>query len=303
MWRPGRRPRRLPRQSNSVINWDPLTPESIAPLVRNTIFSGNIQCFQQVESTNSLALAAAARWRQAEPAPEGAVFLAEEQTAGRGRAGLSWYSEPGTGIYCSFLLRPSLSPADALWFSLSAGVAVHDAVHETTGLSPDLRWPNDVLLNEKKFAGILTEMSSEATRMLHAVIGIGINVNQKRFPGELGGLATSLYLESGKEWSRLELTAALVRAVDREIRGLMRATSGPVRTPNLRYESIIKRVEARSSYALGKAVYVDEDGGYSGVTDGLDPRGFLRVRTDRGLRIVISGGVRPLERGRDAAGS
>ena len=83
----------------------------------------------------------------------------------------------------------------------------------------------------------------------------------------------------------------------------MRATSGPVRTPNLRYEPIIKRVEARSSYALGKAVYVDEDGGYSGVTDGLDPRGFLRVRTDRGLRIVISGGVRPLERGRDAAGS
>ncbi|HKF19940.1 MAG TPA: biotin--[acetyl-CoA-carboxylase] ligase [Candidatus Angelobacter sp.] len=286
-----------------MINWDPLTPESIAPLVRNTIFSGNIQCFQQVESTNSLALAAAARWRQAEPAPEGAVFLAEEQTAGRGRAGHSWYSEPGTGIYCSFLLRPSLSPADALWFSLSAGVAVHDAVHETTGFSPDLRWPNDVLLNEKKFAGILTEMSSEATRMLHAVIGIGINVNQKRFPGELGGLATSLYLESGKEWSRLELTAALVRAVDREIRGLMRATSGPVRTPNLRYEPIIKRVEARSSYALGKAVYVDEDGGYSGVTDGLDPRGFLRVRTDRGLRIVISGGVRPLERGRDAAGS
>ena len=281
----------------------PLTPESIAPLVRNTIFSSNIYCFQQVESTNSLALAAAAQSRQTEPAPEGAVFLAEEQTAGRGRGGHSWHSEPGTGIYCSFLLRPPLSPADALWFSLSAGVAVHDAVHETTGMSPDLRWPNDVLLNEKKFAGILTEMSSEPTRVQHAVIGIGINVNQERFPAELRGMATSLRIESGKEWSRLELTAALVRAVDREYRGLVRATSGPVRTPNLRFGPIIKRVESRSSYALGKAVYVDEDGGYSGVTDGLDPRGFLRVRTDRGLRIVVSGGVRPLERNADAAGS
>lgn len=286
-----------------MISWDPLTPEDIAPLVRNTIFSGNIHCYRQVESTNSLALAAAAQSGHTEPAPEGGVFLAEEQTAGRGRAGHSWHSEPGTGIYCSFLLRPSLPPADALWFSLSAGVAVHDAVHETTGLSPDLRWPNDVLLNEKKFAGILTEMGTEGTRVQHAVIGIGINVNQERFPAELCGVATSLRIESGREWPRLELTAALVRAVDREYRGLVRATSGPVRTPNLRFGPIIKRVESRSSYAFGKAVYVDEDGGYSGVTDGLDPHGFLRVRTDRGLRIVISGGVRPLERSADAAGS
>ena len=280
----------------------PLTPESIAPLVRNTIFSGNIYCFGQVDSTNSLALAAA-QSRPADLAREGAVFLAEEQTAGRGRGGHSWHSEPGAGIYCSFLLRPSLSPADALWFSLSAGVAVHDAVHETTGLSPDLRWPNDVLLDEKKFAGILTEMSTEASRVQHAVVGIGINVNQESFPPDLRDAATSLRIESGQEWPRLELTAALVRAVDREYRGLLRTTSGPVRTPNLRFEPIIKRVESRSSYASGKAVHVDEDGGYSGVTDGLDPRGFLRVRTDRGLRIVVSGGVRPLERRSDVAGS
>ncbi|HMF89934.1 MAG TPA: biotin--[acetyl-CoA-carboxylase] ligase [Candidatus Angelobacter sp.] len=286
-----------------MITCAPLTPESIAPLVRNTIFSGNIHCYGQTESTNALALKAAAQLRVAEPAPEGAAFLAEEQTAGRGRAGHSWYSAPGTGIYCSFLLRPSLSPAEALWFSLSAGVAVHDAVHETAGLSPDLRWPNDVLLNEKKFAGILTETSSEAARVQHVVVGIGINVNQESFPAELRDLATSLRIESGKEWPRLELTAALLRAMDREYRGLLRVISGPVRTPNLRFGPIIKRVEARSSYALGKAVHVDEDGGYSGVTDGLDPRGFLRVRTDRGLRIVISGGVRPLERSTNAAGS
>lgn len=283
---------------------DTITPESLAPLVRNTIFSGNIHCYEHVESTNALALETAARSSvQLEGAPEGVVFVAEEQTAGRGRGGHSWYSERGTGIYCSFLLRPPMVPADALWLSLIAGVAVQDAVRESTGLRADIRWPNDLLLNDRKFAGILTEMSSEAAQVHHAVIGVGINVNHKNLPPELAGLATSLFLESGKEWRRLELVAALMRALDREYRALLRAMSGPIRTPALRFEPIVKRVESRSSYAHGKMVCVDEDGGYTGVTDGLDPRGFLRVRTDRGLRIVISGGVRPMPRRSDAAGS
>jgi BirA family transcriptional regulator, biotin operon repressor / biotin---[acetyl-CoA-carboxylase] ligase len=273
-----------------VISCSPLSPETIAPLVRNTIFSGNIHCFQQAESTNTLAISAA----HSESLAEGVAFLADEQTAGRGRGGHSWHSEPGTGIYCSFLLRPPMSPADALWLSLVSGIAVQDAVRETTGLQADLRWPNDLLLQEKKFAGILTEMSSDSTRVQHAVVGIGINVNHERFPAELSTLATSLRLESGREWPRLELVGALMRAVDREYRALLRIMGGPVRTPNLRFEPIIKRVESRSSYAHGKAVHVDEDGGYSGITDGLDPRGFLRIRTEDGLRIVISGGVRPL---------
>ncbi|HSM87146.1 MAG TPA: hypothetical protein VLT16_13385, partial [Candidatus Limnocylindrales bacterium] len=165
------------------------------------------------------------------------------------------------------------------------------------------RWPNDLILDEKKFAGILCEISSEGPRVKHAVIGIGINVNQEAFPQELAGTATSLRIESGKEWPRLELAAALIRAVDREYRALLRAMSGPIRTPALRFEPIMRRVESRSSYAHGKLVHVDEDGGYTGVTDGLDPRGFLRVRTDKGLRMVISGGVRPLSRRPDAAGS
>jgi BirA family transcriptional regulator, biotin operon repressor / biotin---[acetyl-CoA-carboxylase] ligase len=287
-----------------VLMWDTLSPENLAPLVRNTIFSGHIHYFEKAESTNTLALQAASRFgQQMEGVPEGAVFLAEEQTAGRGRAGHLWHSERGVGIYCSFLLRPAMSPADALWLSLVAGVAVQDAVRETTGLQADIRWPNDVLLNEKKFAGILTEMSSEATRLQHAVIGIGINVNHRSFPRDLTSPATSLLLQTDKEWPRVELAAALMRALDREYRTLLRATTGPIRTPALRFEPIMKRVESRSSYAHGKMVRVEEDGGYIGVTEGLDPRGFLRVRTDRGLRIVVSGGVRPLPRRTDAVGS
>jgi BirA family transcriptional regulator, biotin operon repressor / biotin---[acetyl-CoA-carboxylase] ligase len=282
---------------------DVFSTEALAPLVRNTIFSGNIHYHDQVESTNALALAAAAlHTDQDQEGSEGAVYLAEEQTAGRGRQGHSWFSERGTGIYCSFLLRPPMSPADALWLSLIAGVAVQDAVREIISIKADIRWPNDLLINDRKFAGILTEMTSEATQVQHAVIGIGINVNQHAFPEGMDSQPTSLFMETGKEWPRLELVAALIRAVDREYRALLRAMTGPIRTPALRFEPIMKRVESRSSYAHGKMVHVNEDGGYTGVTDGLDPRGFLRVRTDKGLRIVISGGVRPVTRRADAAG-
>lgn len=280
-----------------------LSPEALAPLVRNTIFFGNIHYHDQVESTNALALAAAAlHIDHGAEGREGAVYLAEEQTAGRGRKGHSWFSERGTGIYCSFLLRPPMSPADALWLSLIAGVAVQDAVRETISLKADIRWPNDLLINDRKFAGILTEMTSEATLVQHAVIGVGINVNQHTFPPGMESQPTSLFIETGKEWPRLDLVAALIRAVDREYRALLRAMTGPIRTPSLRFEPIMKRVESRSSYAHGKMVHVNEDGGYTGVTDGLDPRGFLRVRTDKGLRIVISGGVRPVTRRPDVVG-
>jgi BirA family transcriptional regulator, biotin operon repressor / biotin---[acetyl-CoA-carboxylase] ligase len=281
-----------------------LLPELLAPLVRNTIFSGNLHHCVQADSTNSVALRGAVlAGEHPDDTPEGAVFLAEEQTAGRGRSTHAWHSERGTGIYCSFLLRPPMAPAEALWLSLIAGVAVQDAVRETTGLAADIRWPNDLLIKDKKFAGILTEMSSESSKVHHAVIGIGVNVNQQNFPGDLGATATSLRLEAAREFSRVEVAAALIRALDREYRALLRAMGSPIRTPALRFEPIMRRVESRSSYAHGMLVHVNEDGGYKGITDGLDPRGFLRVRTDKGLRIVISGSVRPVQGKNDASGS
>ena len=281
-----------------------LLPDVLAPLVRNTIFSGNIHHVVQADSTNSVALRGAALAGQhPEDTPEGAVFLAEEQTAGRGRSTHTWHSERGTGIYCSFLLRPAMTPAESLWLSLIAAVAVQDAVRETTGLAADIRWPNDLLINEKKFAGILTEMSSEGSRVHHAVIGVGVNVNQEGFPAELSDMATSLRLEAGREFSRVEVAAALIRALDREYRALLRAITSPIRTPAVRFEPIMRRIESRSTYSHGKVVHVDEDGGYNGITDGLDPRGFLRVRTDKGLRIVVSGSVRPAQRNNNASGS
>jgi BirA family biotin operon repressor/biotin-[acetyl-CoA-carboxylase] ligase len=182
-------------------------------------------------------------------------------------------------------LRPQLSPADALLLSLIAGIAVAEAVEQTTGLHPDLRWPNDVLLEERKFCGILTEMNAEATRVRYVVVGIGINVNQPSFSKELEPIATSLRLAGGHEWSRLQVAAALLKSLDIWYRKLSDGSADS-------RSAIFRKFEERSSFARSRFVHVDEEGGYEGVTEGLDNRGFLLVRTNRGIRTVLSGGVR-----------
>jgi BirA family biotin operon repressor/biotin-[acetyl-CoA-carboxylase] ligase len=255
-------------------------PEVLEPNLRGTIFARKVQHCFRIGSTNSEAMAAAAAG-----APEGTAFFAEEQTAGRGRAGHSWTSPPSTGLYCSLILRPLLSPADALLLSLAAGLAAATAVKQTTGSRVDLRWPNDLLISDKKFCGILTEMNAEVTRVRYAVIGIGINVNQREFPPELDG-ATSLRIATGHECSRVELSGALLQSLDREYRALV----GDVKSARA---EILRRFEQASSYARGMHVRVDEDGGYQGLTAGLDERGFLQVETQSGTRTVLSGSVRP----------
>jgi BirA family biotin operon repressor/biotin-[acetyl-CoA-carboxylase] ligase len=218
--------------------------------------------------------------------PEGAVFVAEEQTAGRGRGGHRWESNPSEGIYCSAVLRPHLTPADVLLISLATGLAVWEAVHEITGVETDLRWPNDVLCGNRKVCGILIEMHAEATRVQHLVAGMGLNVNQHEFPPELRPIATSLRLESGRDWSRVELAAALLKSFDREYRAF-------VADLDVARREVLRRFELHSSYVRGRAVEVDEDGGYQGITAGMDARGFLQVRTEAGMKTVLSGGVRP----------
>jgi len=257
-------------------------PEVIDPLLSGTMFAKRVHHFFRVGSTNAEAMQAAAAG-----ATEGSVFLAEEQTSGRGRGGHSWTSPPSTGIYCSSIVRPSVSPADALLLSLIAGLAVAHAIEEVTGVKPDLRWPNDLMIGDKKFCGILTEMNAEVTRVRYAVVGIGINVNQREFPPELAEIATSLRIETGREWSRVELLASLLQSLDREYRALNTGDFAAVRA------DIFRRFEQASSYARGKHVTVDEDGGYEGVTAGLDQRGFLLVETGSGVKTVLSGSVRP----------
>ncbi len=264
---------------------DLLLPEMLAPSLKGTIFGGakQIHHYYKIGSTNSEAMRSAA-----EGAPEGSVFLAEEQLAGRGRGAHTWHSARSEGIHCSVILRPAMPPSDALIFSLAAGLAVRAAVAEIAPqLLADLKWPNDLLLGGKKFCGILTEMNSEATRVRHWVVGVGINVNQVKFPAELREIATSLRIETGTEWSRVEICAALLKSLDREYRSLVEDAGAR--------DAILRRFEESSSSVRGRKVSVDENGGLAGVTEGLDERGFLRVRTADGLRTVVNGTVRTIE--------
>ena len=262
---------------------DLLLPEILRPLLRGTIFDEHVHHFYKIGSTNTSAMAAAA-----DGAPEGSVFLAEEQTAGRGRGANSWQSPQSTGIYCSVILRPALPPSEVLVLSLAAGLAVQSAIQQVDSrVTADLKWPNDVLIvnknDSKKVSGILTEMNAEPTRVRYIVVGVGINVNQASFPKELS--ATSLRLTTGSEWSRVDLAAALLKSLHREYRALLE--------DNDARESILRRFAENSSWVQGKAVRIEENGiAFEGTTEGLDPRGFLQVRTAKGMQTVLSGTVR-----------
>jgi BirA family biotin operon repressor/biotin-[acetyl-CoA-carboxylase] ligase len=259
---------------------DLLLPDMLAPLVKSKSFSKNIHHYYKIGSTNSVAMEAASAG-----APEGSVFLAEQQTAGRGRGSNKWHSAQSAGIYCSVVLRPPLPPSEALILSLAAGLAVHTAIREIdSSVKPDLKWPNDLLIDGKKFCGILTEMNAEATRVRYIVVGIGLNVNQGSFSADLQPLATSLRLATGTEWSRVEVCAALLKSLDSEYRNLLEK-------PGAR-ESILRRFQEHSSSVRNRQVQIEENGGFEGTTEGLDARGFLQVRTPQGLRTVLSGTVR-----------
>jgi BirA family biotin operon repressor/biotin-[acetyl-CoA-carboxylase] ligase len=258
---------------------DPFDLSALDNALAGTPFAGKLHFFPSIHSTNTYAM------QQAEAgAPEGIVYFADEQTAGRGRGAHAWSSPPASGLYVSVLLRPRMAPADTLWLSLAAGLAVRSAIEEVTSLRADLRWPNDLLFGRRKFCGILTELNAEVTRVRHLVAGIGINVHQEQFPDELRDQATSLFIETGRNWPRQELLIALLQSLHREVTALTSSTTDP--------QSILRRLEAASSWIRGKRVRVEEGEGFSGITEGLDARGFLEVRTAQGLRTVFSGGVR-----------
>jgi BirA family biotin operon repressor/biotin-[acetyl-CoA-carboxylase] ligase len=268
---------------------DTFNLSSVAATLAGTAFAQNLHHFPSVGSTNVLALEAAQSG-----AAHGSVWVADEQTAGRGRSDHTWHSPADDGLYVSVLLRPRMALVDALWLSLATALAVRAAIVNVTTLAPDIRWPNDLLIGNRKCGGILVETSAVASQpdtpamLRYAVVGVGINVNQQSFPAELQALATSLLRESGKKWAREPILIAFLRAFEKEIGWLEAELRGTSLEAGL-----LERFAAASSWVRGKHVRVDEAGGYTGVTDGLDTRGLLRVAGDDGmLHTVLSGGVR-----------
>ena len=258
---------------------DILVPQMLSHRLYGTPFARRIYHFFKIDSTNSVAM------RLGESGePHGTIVLAEEQTAGRGRAGREWTSEKSAGIYCSILLRPPIPPAHAPLLTLVAGLAARDAAAEDLDTLPDIRWPNDLLVGGRKVCGILTEMHAEPDRIHYAVIGIGMNVNQTKMPEELSDIATSLRIETGKIHSRLELLIRLLRSVDRYYNQFLADGAEP----------ILRRFAEVSSYFKGKRVRITTaTETFTGTTAGLEPSGVLRVARDDGREIVpvLSGDV------------
>jgi BirA family biotin operon repressor/biotin-[acetyl-CoA-carboxylase] ligase len=237
--------------------------------VRSAFPDRRILYFDSVDSTQ----------RVASGCEPGTVVLADRQLAGQGRHGHAWHSEPGNGIYCSLVLAP------APVLTLALGIATVEAIAQATGIQCDLRWPNDIMLQDRKAGGILVQLVNGL-----AIAGIGINVNHTAFPAEVAAEAISL-----RQWrtppglplsrpplSREDILLALLPAID-SILG---------EEP----ETILRLFTHASSYAAGRRVSVDQPGGaFTGTTAGLDPAGFLIVRKEDGTdTLILAGGVRAI---------
>jgi BirA family biotin operon repressor/biotin-[acetyl-CoA-carboxylase] ligase len=292
---------------------DPFDLRAVEQPIANTEFAGHLMHFATVASTNDLAL------QSARSGVRHGVWIADEQTAGRGRGNHAWHSAPGDGLYITALISPSIPMQSALGLAFTTAIAAQSAISSVTGFRRrdqiDIRWPNDLLLTGKagiarKCGGILIDTasnhatSSAPATLRYAVIGIGINVNHAIFPPELDPIATSLRRElpdplalrqesftrsvenSTKCPRREPLAAAILLALDDEIRRL---------TSNI--EPRTSDLTQFSSWISGKRVRVEtrdnDPGGYTGITAGLNPSGFLLVHGDDGqLHTVLSGGLR-----------
>jgi BirA family transcriptional regulator, biotin operon repressor / biotin---[acetyl-CoA-carboxylase] ligase len=243
-----------------------------------SIYSGKIHYTAVTASTNTDALAAAR-----EGAPHGSVFFADEQTAGRGRGDHNWQSAAGQGLYVSVILRPSIAVEHMPLIPLAAGLAAAQAIGIATALEVDLRWPNDLLIGDRKVGGILVESKTEAGVPAFAVVGIGINVHQRSFDANLSTPATSLELELRRTLSRQALLISLLESLQHETWALQE--------PGL-LAAIPARVAFMSTWISKRRVEVHGPQSCVGVTAGLDQHGFLLVQTDKGTVTVQTGGIR-----------
>lgn len=278
-----------------VASPDLLLPTEVQPRMGTARFGRSMAHHLQVGSTMDLAWAAAA-----EGAPEGHLVVAEEQTAGRGRLQRFYFCPPG-GLWFSLVLRPSIAPALAPPLALVAAVGVAEGIREATGLVPEVKWPNDLLLQGRKVVGMLLEMSAEADLVHFLVLGVGVNASipRRSFPAELRQTAISLSEALGRPVPRADLLATILKHLERRYDELLSRGLGPAleawrRMPNM----------------LGQRVTVKlpTGGELQGVAEALDGQGALVVRDDahRRHRILVGDvllqGTAPSARGKGHAG-
>ena len=257
-----------------------LTEQELQEGLETRSFGRKIYSFEVIDSTNNCAKALAGC-----SAEEGTIVIAERQTAGRGRLGRGWTANPNENLTFSVVLRPSLAPEAIHLLPLVVAVAIADAIEKTTGLAIDCKWPNDLLVDRRKVAGILLEGSMQQTRLDFVVIGVGINVNQTRFPDHLRDRATSLKIACRRNIERPVLFREIVAALERHYFSL--STSG--------FHSVVPQWLSRSSM-LNKRISVSLSGTpLSGIVKGVTENGGLILHAGGTEQVLFAGDVSILE--------
>lgn len=251
----------------------------VARLGKTRVIGRDLQVFEQTTSTNDVMEKIARDGVKA-----GVVVFAESQTKGRGRLGRKWISPGRKGLWFSVLLRPDLRPQEATQLTVASATALRRAIAAETGLEPEIKWPNDILVGGQKVAGILTELSAELDRVRHVILGIGVDVNQDagELPAELRKTATSLRIATGEWVSRAELAVAILRALDDDY---ARICAGE-------FAALADEWESHCA-TIGKSVTVlIGDRRIRGRAESLDDDGALLLRTEHGhLERIIGGDV------------
>jgi BirA family transcriptional regulator, biotin operon repressor / biotin---[acetyl-CoA-carboxylase] ligase len=251
--------------------------ERFRRLLRTRILGQSCHAFDVLASTNTFLYALG---RQG--VPEGTIVLADEQTAGRGQADKAWISPPRRNLYVSTLLRPSIDPAQAPWLSLLAAVALVDTLSQE-GAACGIKWPNDVLIQQRKVAGILTEMETHQDAVQFVVVGIGVNVNmtQEDLEHHLGSVAqpaTSLQVSLGCEISREELLAALMGGLEAWYSRFI--TQG---------ETVLQAAWEARSLMHGRRIRARTAGAtWEGTAESIDQTGRLQLRQDDGASVLLT---------------
>lgn len=240
--------------------------------------AGRVLFFPSVGSTNAVAASLAATGDD-----EGAVVIADEQTAGRGRRGHSWFSPPGSGLYVSVILRPARAHADhgraTELLTLAAGVALAEAIEARTGLRADIKWPNDLLAGRRKLSGILAEAVSGGSGIEAVVLGYGINVGPMICPPELADRVTSLESELGRSVDRAALCVETLARLSQRYEDLLEG----------RFDGILDAWRDRAPASRGARVTWTTPGGrLAGITAGIDERGALLVRSGDSIERIVA---------------
>ena len=258
---------------------DLLTPSEVKPLLRTKWMGKTIHYFQTLDSTNSKAYQLALNG-----AEEGEVVVSESQEKGRGRLGRQWFSPPYLNLYLSVILRPKISPHQASLNTLMAAVATADAIKKFSGLRPLIKWPNDILLRDRKVAGLLNEIHSETDRIHFVILGIGVNLNmdEKMFSKEIRTVATSLKIEMGQTVSRKAFLQFFLQELEKWYSIFLEKGS-----------AIILKAWRDRAHIKGRQVKVTSFGKtVAGIAIDVDSDGALILETEDGKRKrVVAGDI------------